>query len=104
MGGSSIDDDWELASPSGGPRTLVLVGCTGNGKSATGNSILQKKAFVSDANSAGVTRTCEMQRTVLYDGQILNVIDTPGTVSLSLSSSTLLFSLLKRTELLFKIL
>ncbi|KAL8101368.1 hypothetical protein AgCh_033303 [Apium graveolens] len=77
MGGSSVED-WVIGSPSGEPRTLVLVGCTGNGKSATGNSILQKKAFVSEAKSSGVTHTCELRTAVSEDGQILNVIDTPA--------------------------
>lgn len=84
MGGSAFDDDWEFPSPSNEVRTVVLVGRTGNGKSATGNSIIGKRVFKSMSSSAGVTSTCELQTTVLEDGQILNVIDTPGNINFSL--------------------
>ncbi|XP_027091511.1 immune-associated nucleotide-binding protein 9-like isoform X2 [Coffea arabica] len=78
MGGSFIDDDWESGSASHRARTVVLVGRTGDGKSATGNSILGRKAFKSMNSPDGITSTSELQTAVLEDGQIINVIDTPG--------------------------
>ncbi|KAM3375212.1 hypothetical protein P3S68_013926 [Capsicum galapagoense] len=81
MGGSAVTDDWEVTTNE--TRTLVLLGRSGNGKSATGNSILGWKAFTSKYCSAGVTSTCELQSTRLDDGRTIDVIDTPGLVDFS---------------------
>ncbi|XP_049357001.1 immune-associated nucleotide-binding protein 9-like [Solanum verrucosum] len=76
-----ICDDCEISL--NGERTLLLVGRTGDGKSATGNSILGTKAFKSMHCSSYVTTACLLQTTQLQDGNILNVIDTPGLFDFS---------------------
>ncbi|KAI3964263.1 hypothetical protein MKW92_037176 [Papaver armeniacum] len=59
-------------------KTLILFGRVGNGKSAVGNSILGKKEFASRIDASCVTTECQMETTMLDDGQVVNVIDTPG--------------------------
>lgn len=80
-----MEDDWELTSTNDA-ITLVLVGKLGYGKSATGNSILGRKAFVSRSCMTGVTSTCQLESTMLRDGRTVNVIDTPGMFDWSVGS------------------